>query len=467
MIPSFHGTALRISKRNADFYSQSLFNVTKDREVYTIELRKTKRMATIYNRRRKFTPKALYSGYCKHSELKSETLSQKYSFSNDFSYSEDTTQNSQVIFRPESICELCQLALKEAILNQCPSTSILEKLKDIFCITQNSIDITNPALFNLIKLISPEDINISVYLMKILSEIVKNIYSACLFIIQSDIFEPLMNSFNNLPVLSTSIIELLGNIARVGILSTKSKSSIINICVRILETCAHDMTDCIDCINTICYNDQASIENFIDIRGLDYAINHYHLQSLKIVDFFQLIECLSTGTKYQILEMLDLNILDFLLERFSDEDHGTKLHILAILSNIAISSKSSCTILIQHAIFINAMDECNNNLCECRKAASYVLRNFITRASDNDILRALALGAHNILLDGLQDTEVMCLRHFLFCSYIILRLHQEKKYELDEFIDIGQWTQSLSRLSLHSNNEIHEKAEFLLQNFFS
>ena len=190
-------------------------------------------------------------------------------------------------------------------------------------------------------------------------------------------------------------------------------------------------------------------------------------KALIIVDFFQLIECLSTGTKYQILEMLDLNILDFLLEGFSDEDHGTKLHILAILSNIAISGKSSCTILIQHAIFINAMDECNNSLCEFRKAASYVLRNFITRASDNDILRALALGAHNILLDGLQDTEVMCLIHFLICSYVILRLLKKKQYELDEFIDIGQWTQSLSRLSLHSNNEIHEKAEFLLQNFFS
>ena len=254
MIPSFHDTDSKISKRNADFYRQNNFNITKDREVFAVELSKSKRLAAIYKKRAKIAPNL----DCKHSESKPEALSQKYSLS-------DISFPSADSIRPKSMCELCQLAIKNVILNECPSTSILDNLKDIFCITQDSIDITNPALLNLRSLISDEDINISVYILKILSEIVKNIYSACLFMIQIDIFGDLMRSFNNLPDLSTSIIELLGNIARFENLSTNSKSKIIDICVRILETRAHDMTNCIYCINTICYNDVASIEKFLDL----------------------------------------------------------------------------------------------------------------------------------------------------------------------------------------------------------
>ena len=103
--------------------------------------------------------------------------------------------------------------------------------------------------------------------------------------------------------------------------------------------------------------------------------------------------------------LLDKDVLNKLHSLIYTSNLNFRLHILWIVSNIAAGTHEQIDRLIEESILVSCMrcisDECGNISREC----SYIFSNLSARANDSQMLKLIKLGVVDYLKEGLKNED--------------------------------------------------------------
>jgi importin subunit alpha-1 len=187
----------------------------------------------------------------------------------------------------------------------------------------------------------------------------------------------------------------------------------------------------------------------------------------------RIIGNLLTGDDYMVDQLISYNVLSFIEPFFNNPSFLLRREAVWCMSNIAAGTKGQIMTLIDSGIINKIFEKIADPSPEVAREAVWTCSNCIVGSEIEGALRLFKIGILNAFiycLSNVKDNTPLCiclegLKELFNKGKQILEFTSQENVFVKKFIEAGGH-EALEALQYHANQEVYDKCNSLLENYF-